>query len=138
MVKMDKYCVICGEQLKGRQELYCSVKCKRKKYYLNNKKKINKKNLENYHKKYKYTRKYNYNKKNKNCIICGKPLPKKRRSYCSDKCQIIGKNRCKTRDIYREDRVMPQNIPIYCEECGGRVIQSEGDIFCKKCGLMVE
>ena len=31
-INEQKYCLVCGKELKGRQKLYCSQKCKRKMY----------------------------------------------------------------------------------------------------------
>lgn len=85
-----RYCKICGKELTGRKQYYCSTECKAegKRRY-----------AEEYHRK---LRQRNSEKKAEaqaekiqqvasvnipRCIWCNEPLPKGRKVYCSDRCR---------------------------------------------------
>lgn len=61
-------CINCGKEFKIKfrsNEKYCSVECGQQFYR-------------------------NKNKEQRFCIVCGKELPPRRRSYCSDECRHKG------------------------------------------------
>ena len=69
-----KKCKQCGNEFRtghGGRKIFCSKKCGVKwwnDYY--SRKKV----------------------RDAKCIVCGKPLPKRRHNYCSDKCRIYNAN----------------------------------------------
>lgn len=63
------------------------------------------------------------------CTICGNPLPKFRRKYCSIECEAIGI--AKQKERYKEQK-QAQNPPqkTFCKICG---IPTPGYPFCTAC-----
>lgn len=62
-------CINCGKEFKIKfrsNEKYCSTECGQQFYK-------------------------NKNKEQRFCLVCGKELPPRRRSYCSDECRYKGK-----------------------------------------------
>jgi len=124
---MAKICefIGCDKELTGRQTRFCSEEHKQAYYRMVNK---------------PYYTKYNHNyylkhKKEKYCVVCGKPLPKYKKTYCSLKCYL---------DKYKSDNnpnhygELPRRYEEVCDECGGRVVLDGFDYVCSNCGLVIE
>ena len=75
-----RYCKICGKELVGRQQSYCSPECKEE---------GKRKNGRDYYDKvhqYREKAKQDRATKRTSCLCCGQPIPKGRIVFCSDKC----------------------------------------------------
>lgn len=153
-------CVVCGHPLKGKQRKYCSTKHQNE--YLKQQRSINKKGhrycvvcgkplttkqtkycshehlVQNRVKRGYYRDRYRKERLKLGlvCHICGKVLPPYKSKYCSYKCAHISKNKLNTL-MYEQDKILPYEAPIICEECKGRVLlMSDGEYVCKTCGLV--
>lgn len=94
-------CKICKKQFEIKSihcphQMYCSHKCGTKAYRIRNKIRLNKKSLEDYHRK-----RENLVFPISNCLYCGKPIISKTlksRKFCSNKC--LKNNWAKTNKVY--------------------------------------
>ena len=120
----------CKRVFYGRKnKLYCSKRCR------NNMKVSSPTKRANHN---KYMREHRLKQKVvRYCKKCGAKIPKNRKIYCSHQCMIKGDRREGLKAKIEEDCVLQKYVPIYCEECGSRVVlMSDGVYCCEKCGLV--
>ena len=82
-----RYCKICGKELTGRKQHYCSTECKaegKKRYSAEYVAKL--KDQKERAKEDKGLTNSRRPPKQTACIYCGKPIPPRRVIFCSDKC----------------------------------------------------
>ena len=85
-------CLICGSELSGRQEKFCSLKCRNKFNQVKN----------------------NKLPKDRKCVVCGEPLRGIQALYCSKQCayDFNNKKRSASKGAERE------YIQLACNKCG--------------------
>ena len=114
--RKKRYCLFCGKELKHGQTKFCSCSCSAK--YFNEGRKLS----EETKKKISDSLKEAYKEKHgevtvekKVCCVCGKPLPRKKKKYCSKKCQ---------------KQVEQEFCEIKCENCGKIFKGRQGRKYC--------
>lgn len=119
-----RVCAVCGKPLTGRQERYCSKRCKKKAEH-------NRERGEQPDAKY-----------TKVCPFCGKEFvteEKGRRKYCSDKC-AEEQNRTIRIESKRKKRAEKSKPVIICGWCGKEFVgrNTQARYCCKECRLAAE
>jgi len=127
----NKYCLECGIKLVGAQLKFCSPKHRLDYYRRNNKVRLNS-YFKDYMSKYR-----SINKGNRYCKYCGIKLPKFKQKFCS---------KTHREQYYKESDLIHSKVlkeakltidyPLYCDECGAKIIIDGNDIVCSKCGLV--
>lgn len=114
--KKLRYCVVCGEQLRGKYRKYCSEECRKEA------------------KKSRPPAPSHYvpvDRQDRPCKVCGKLMiqPARDQSYCSPECRKTA-NREKSRLWQQAHR--PERKPRICTVCG-QEIEGSGIKYCAEC-----
>lgn len=89
-----RFCQICGKELTGRKQHYCSTECKAEgkrrlteEYHA--KARAQKAKIREENEKIRAEKNTTRPEKRTACICCGQPIPKGRIIFCSDRCSRI-------------------------------------------------